>query len=183
VRDAHAFAAGHRSRALNVPVSGSTFGTRAAFILPERPIVIEARDEAEADDAARGLWAVGLFRLAGWRVGGGTEKLEPVTVDELERRLAAGEIELLDVREAEERDTGFIPGSTHLPYRTARQAAENGLCGERPIVTICESGARAAIAASVLQAAGLDARPVLDGGIPTWSARGGETATFRRCGS
>jgi rhodanese-related sulfurtransferase len=49
-------------------------------------------------------------------------------------------------------------------------------------VTICESGARAAIAASVLQAAGLDARPVLDGGIDAWSARGGEITTFRRCG-
>jgi hydroxyacylglutathione hydrolase len=182
VRDAHTFAAGHRARALNVPVSGSTFGTMAAFVLPERPIVIEAADEAEAESAAHGLWAVGIFKIAGWRAGGGAEQLEPVTVDELERRLAAGEIELLDVREAEERDTGFIPGSTHLPYRTARQAAENGLCGERPIVTICESGARAAIAASVLQAAGLDARPVLDGGIHAWSARGGETTTFRRCG-
>jgi hydroxyacylglutathione hydrolase len=182
VRDAHLFAAGHRTRALNVPVSGSTFGTKAAFVLPERPIVIEAADEAEAESAARGLWAVGIFRIAGWRGGGGAEQLEPVTVDELERRLAAGEIELLDVREAEERDTGFIPGSTHLPYRTARQAAENGLCGERPIVTICESGARAAIAASVLQAAGVDARPVLEGGIHAWSARGGEMTTFRRCG-
>src|SRR6202030_2244231 len=129
------------------------------------------------------LWAVGLFQLAGWRAGGGAEQLEPVTVDELERRLAAGEIELLDVREAEERDAGFIPGSTHLPYRTARQAAENGLCGERPIVTICESGARAAVAASVLRAAGLDARPVLGSGIADWRARGGEVASFRRCGS
>src|SRR5256714_4139370 len=182
VRDAHDFAAGHRARALNVSVSGSTFGTKAAFVLPERPIVIEAADEAEAEAAARGLWAVGIFTIAGWRAGGGSERLEPVTVDELERRLAAGEIELLDVREAEERDTGFIPGSTHLPYRTARQAAENGLCGERPIVTICESGARAAIAASVLQAAGLDARPVLTGGLDEWRARGGETTTFRRCG-
>jgi hypothetical protein len=35
----------------------------------------------------------------------------------------------------------------------------------------------------VLTAAGLDARPVLDGGIDTWRARGGETTGFRRCGS
>jgi hydroxyacylglutathione hydrolase len=182
VREAHAYAAGHRAGAVNVPVSGTTFGTKAAFVLPERPIVIEARDEAEAASAATGLRAVGLFELAGWRPAGGGERLEPVTVDELERRLAAGEIELLDVRETEERDAGFIPGSTHLPYRTARLAAENGLCGERPIVTICESGARAAIAASVLQAAGLDARPVLDGGIDEWRARGGKTTSFRRCG-
>ena len=182
VRESRAFAAGHRTGALNVPVSGSTFGTKAAFVLPERLIVIDAADEAEAEEAARGLWAVGLFQLAGWRAGGGAEQLEPVTVEELARRLALGEIELLDVREAEERDAGFIPGSTHLPYRTARQAAENGLCGTLPIVTICESGARAAIAASALHAAGFDARPVLDGGIDSWRARGGETTTFRRCG-
>ena len=93
-------------------------------------------------------------------------------------------LQLIDVREPDERDEGSIPGSTHLPYRVARQAAENGLCcRDRPIVTICESGARAAIAASVLTAAGLDARPVLDGGLEEWKERGGELTSFRRCGS
>jgi glyoxylase-like metal-dependent hydrolase (beta-lactamase superfamily II)/rhodanese-related sulfurtransferase len=183
VREAHMFAAGHRPGAVNVPVSGSAFGTKSAFILPERPIVIDAADEAEARLAAQRLAAVGVFDVLGWRPGGGTEQVEPVTIEELERRLAADEILLYDVREADERDAGFIPGSCHLPYRNARQAAENGLCGERPIVTICESGPRAAIAASVLHAAGLDARPVLDGGITEWQARGGETTTFRRCGA
>jgi rhodanese-related sulfurtransferase len=91
-------------------------------------------------------------------------------------------VELLDVREADERDEGHVPGSRHLPYRTARAAAEAGLLNGRPVVTICESGARAAIAASVLQAAGVNARPVLNGGIPDWRARGGETTSFRRCG-
>ena len=183
VREAHAFADGHRTGAVNVPVSGSAFGTRAAFVLPERAVVIDAADEQAAQDAARGLRAVGIFDLVGWREGGGDERIEPVTIEELELRVAADDIQLLDVREADERDEGYIPGSSHLPYRNARQAAENGLCGERPIVTICETGARAAIAASVLHAAGLDARPVLDGGIPLWRARGGELTTFRRCGS
>jgi hydroxyacylglutathione hydrolase len=183
VRDSHAFAEGHRPGAVNVPVAGSAFGTKSAFVLPERPIVLDAVDEAEARLAAQRLGAVGVFDLLGWRQGGGNERVEPVTIDELERRLAADDIVLYDVREADERDTGFIPGSCHLPYRNARQAAENGLCGELPIVTICESGPRAAIAASVLHAAGLDARPVLDGGITEWQARGGETTTFRRCGA
>jgi 3-mercaptopyruvate sulfurtransferase SseA len=35
----------------------------------------------------------------------------------------------------------------------------------------------------VLHAAGLDARPVLDGGVTAWRTRGHETTTFRRCGS
>ena len=175
VRDARAFAAGHRPGAINVPVSGSRFGTRAAFVLPERPLALDVVDEAEAGLAARRLHAVGIFALLGWRQGGGEERVEPVTIEELERRLAAGEIELVDVRESEELGDGFIPGSTHLPYHEARDAVLAGVAAERPIVTICESGARASIAASVLHAAGLDARPVLDAGIDEWRARGGAT--------
>jgi hydroxyacylglutathione hydrolase len=182
VRPAHDFAAGHRPGAVNVPVSGSSFGTKAAFVLPERPVVLHAADAGEAERAARALHAVGVFAIAGWRIGGGMETVEPVTIEELERRLASGEIELLDVRETSERDSGSIPGSRHLPYRMARQAAENGLCSDRPVVTICESGARAAIAASVLRVAGVDARPVLYSGIDEWRARGGELTSFRRCG-
>ena len=163
-------------------VDGSSFGTKAAFVLPERPVVIEADDEGQAQRAARRLHAVGIFEIAGWREPGDDEQLEPVTIEELERALAADEIQLFDVREKDERDHGFIPGSTHLPYRSVRQAAENGLCGERPVVTICESGPRAAVAASVLQSVGVDARPVLDGGVVLWRARGGQTCEFRRCG-
>jgi glyoxylase-like metal-dependent hydrolase (beta-lactamase superfamily II)/rhodanese-related sulfurtransferase len=183
VRRTNDFAAGHHPGAVGIPVSGSSFATKAAFVLPERPIVLHATDESEAARAARSLHAVGLFGLAGWQEGGGTEKLAPVSLDELERLLADDSIELLDVREADERDEGHVPGSRHLPYRTARAAAEAGLFDGRPIVTMCESGARAAIAASVLQAAGVEARPVLDGGLVGWRARGGETTSFRRCGT
>ena len=184
VRPTDAYVAGHRPGAVGVPVAGSSFATKAAFVLPhDRTLVIDATDEAEALQAARGLNAVGILDLAGWREGGGEERIEPVTIEELERLLADDAVELLDVREADERDGGHIPGSRHLPYRTARGAAEAGLLDGRPVVTVCESGARAVIAASVLRAAGVDARPVLDGGIATWQAHGGETTAFRRCGS
>jgi glyoxylase-like metal-dependent hydrolase (beta-lactamase superfamily II)/rhodanese-related sulfurtransferase len=179
-RDVDAYAAGHVPGSVNVPVSGSSFGTKAAFVLPEQPVHLHARDEAEARLATQRLWAVGIFDLAGWSEGGGSEQMESISIDDLERLLAADEIQLLDVRETDERDRAFIPGSKHLPYRTVRQAAENGLCGAKPIVTICESGPRAAVAASVLCSVGLDARPVLDGGVATWQ---GERCSFRRCGS
>jgi hydroxyacylglutathione hydrolase len=183
VRPTDVFAVGHRTGAVGIPVSGSSFATKAAFVLPERPVVLDAVDEAEALQALRGLHAVALFTVAGWREGGGGEQLEPVSLDELERLLADDAIELLDVRETDERDEGHIPGSRHLPYRTARAAAEAGLLNGKPVVTICESGPRAAVAASVLQAVGVNARPVLDGGLEDWRARGGETTAFRRCGS
>ena len=180
VRPTEEFAAGHLPGAVGIPVSGSSFATKAAFVLPERPLVLHARDDAEAARAARALHAVGLFGIAGWREGGGSETLEAVSLAELERLLADDAIELLDVREADERDDGYIPGSRNLPYRTIRAAAENGLLDGRPVVTICESGPRAAVAASVLQAAGVPARPVLDGGTAAWD---GKTTSFRRCGS
>src|SRR5581483_3308701 len=99
-----------------------------------------------------------------------------------EQLLADDAIELLDVREADERDDGHVPGSRNLPYRTVRAAAEAGLLDGKPVVTICESGPRAAVAASVLQAVGVDARPVLGAGIADWRARGGDVSCFRRCG-
>ena len=95
--------------------------------------------------------------------------------------LAAGEIEVLDVREKDERDSGYIAGTRHIPYRLLRVCGDR--VGDKPVVTICNTGARAAIAASVLAANGVDARPVLHGGVETWQARGGHTVEFRRCGS
>jgi rhodanese-related sulfurtransferase len=91
-------------------------------------------------------------------------------------------VELIDVRERDERDTGYIAGSRNIPYRMLRATADD-LATDRPVVTICESGARAGIAASILAAKGIDARPVLDGGVTEWSARGGRTVEFRRCGN
>ncbi len=180
VRPTEVFAEGHRPGAVGIPVSGSGFATKAGFVLPERPLVLHALGEEEAVRASRALQAVGLFGIAGWQEGGGSETLEPVSLEELERLLADDAVDLLDVRETDERDESHIPGSQHLPYRTARAAAEAGLFNGRPVVTICESGPRAAVAASVLQAAGVDARPVLDGGVATWR---GEMCSFRRCGS
>ena len=102
-----------------------------------------------------------------------------VLLDELERLLAEGAVEVIDVREADERDGGYIPGSRNIPYRLVREWVDD-LQGGRPVVTICSSGPRAAVAASVLAAAGIDARPVMDAGVTDWK---GGTVSFRRCGS
>jgi hydroxyacylglutathione hydrolase len=184
VRAAASFAAGHVPGALNVPVSGGSFGTKAGFVLAlGELIVLHASSAAEAELAARRLHAVGFLELAGFLdEPRATEVLEPVEIDSLESLLAAGEVEVLDVREHDEHDAGYIPGTRNIPYRLLR-AYGAAVADGKPIVTVCESGARAAIAASVLVAAGVDARPVLDGGISDWQRRGGQLVEFRRCGA
>jgi hydroxyacylglutathione hydrolase len=184
VRTAEDFAAGHVPGALNVPVSVRGFGTRAGFVLRQgEPIVLHAGTPGEADIAARRLRAVGMLELEGYLdAPEARESFVPVEVEELAGLLRAGDVDVIDVRELDERDSGFIPGSKHIPYRLLR-AYGASVANGRPVVTICESGARAAIAASVLAAAGVDARPVLHGGIADWERRGGHTVEFRRCGS
>jgi glyoxylase-like metal-dependent hydrolase (beta-lactamase superfamily II)/rhodanese-related sulfurtransferase len=181
VRPAAAYLEGHAHGALNVPVSGSSFATKAGFLLdPETPVVLQASSAEEAARAARGLRAVGFLELAGYVLGGGPERMDAVALDELERLLEDG-AELIDVRERDERDEGYIAGSRNIPYRLLPVAGAD-VPTDRPVITICESGARAGIAASILAAKGVDARPVLDGGISEWATRGGHMVEFRRCG-
>jgi glyoxylase-like metal-dependent hydrolase (beta-lactamase superfamily II)/rhodanese-related sulfurtransferase len=184
VRAAEAYAAGHVPGALNVPVSGGSFGTRAGFLLREgERIVLHASSPAEAELAAHRLNAVGFLQLEGYLdAPDASESIEPVEVQDLEALMASPDIQVIDVRELDEWDEGFIPGSRHIPYRLLRAAGAQAAGGKR-VVTICETGARAGIAASVLAAAGVDARPVLHGGIAEWQQRGGHVVEFRRCGS
>jgi glyoxylase-like metal-dependent hydrolase (beta-lactamase superfamily II) len=182
VRAAEEHAAGHLPGAISVPLSGSSFATKAGFLLElGEPVALHASSQEEAELAARGLWSVGLFDVAGYFMDAdANERSQVVEVRELERLLEEGSVQVLDVREKAERDGGYIPGTLHIPYRLLRACGGDGLDPERPVVTICESGARAGVAASVLAAAGLDARPVLHGGINDWT---GPTVEFRRCGS
>jgi len=181
IRPIATFAAGHHAGALNVPVSGTRFSTKAAFVLEPGPVVLAATDAAEAAEAIRGLRSVGFFDIAGYLLGGGPETLALVSIDQLDALLEQG-AELIDVREKDERDTGYIAGSRNIPYRLLA-LGESDLPRDRPIVTICETGPRAAIAASILSAHGFDAHPVVNGGIDSWAAAGRPTVEFRRCGS
>ncbi len=182
VRSVASHLSGHRPGAVNVPVGGTSFATKAGFVLDaSRPVCVLAETFDDAQRAIHGLQTVAFFEIAGYVLGGGTERTEGVTVDELDEIIAAG-AEVVDVREKDDRDTGYIPGSRNIPYRLVAGCCPD-LDKDRPVVTICESGARAAIAASILRARGYDARPVIDGGMIEWRARGGDVVEFRRCGT
>src|SRR5439155_25914654 len=103
-------------------------------------------------------------------------------LDQIETLPEIDTVELIDVRDKDERNEDYIPESRHIPYRLV-SAFVDELGDGRQVVTICESGARAAVAASVLAAHGIPARPVLDTGIGDWQKRGHPLTSFRRCGS
>jgi glyoxylase-like metal-dependent hydrolase (beta-lactamase superfamily II)/rhodanese-related sulfurtransferase len=181
VRPFAAYTEGHIAGAISVPVDGGQFGTKAGFVLePGERIVLHAASRAQAEDAARKLWAVGLLELAGYVTAPqATATLATLGIEELRRLLDSPGLQLVDVRETTERDGGYIPGSQNVPYRLLRRLGCGALDRSRPVVTVCESGPRAAIAASLLQREGFDVRAVADGGIADFS----DTVAFRRCGA
>ena len=181
VRPFTAYAAGHVPGAISVPESGSSFGTRAGFVLvPGERIVLHASSRDEASAAVRKLWAVGLLEIDGFVLAPeASQTIDPVSVNELKQLLHESAVQVVDVRESSERDEGYIPGSTNIPFRLLRKLGPGALERSRPVVTVCESGARASIAASLLQREGFDVRPVADGGVATFD---GDVVSFRRCG-
>jgi hydroxyacylglutathione hydrolase len=145
---------------------------------PDEPVVLHASSAGEALAAAHRLWAVGVLSVTGYVVSAPvTETLATIGVPELKRLLEQDAVQLVDVREQSERDSGYIPGSRSIPYRLLRKSGSDALDATKPVVTICESGARAAIAASLQEREGLEVRFVLDGGV-----RDFELVGFRRCG-
>ena len=90
--------------------------------------------------------------------------------EEVRRRLDAGEIELIDVREQYEWDAGRIAGARHIELERLASRSEE-VPRERPVVFQCRLGARSAMASQAFRAAGWEAYN-LTGGITAWVERG-----------
>lgn len=173
-RDAVAFASGHLTGSVNVPLDNSfatylgwvfPFGTRFAF-------VGLAPDEAKA--AARQCARIGIDGIVGaaydalveWQH---TEPLAAYGVTDaigLRDAVARGAT-VLDVRQRMEWASGHVPGSLNVPVTELRERLADVPAG--PVFVHCLSGIRAGTAASLLAAAGYDVVLVRDG-FEAWSA-------------
>ena len=94
------------------------------------------------------------------------QDLSPARVAELLREGAQG----VDVREQYERDAGHIAETLHIELDQLTAAAET-LDRERPIVFVCRTGSRSALAAQAFATAGFEAHN-LDGGLHAWVQAG-----------
>ncbi len=117
---------------------------------------------ADQSGAASGPdWAPLSFTFAGfWEI-------QPYWVEE-----HGQEVQIIDVREADEYDgpLGRIAGAVLLPLGEL-EARAGELSKDRPVVTVCRSGARSAQAAVILKRAGFDNVANLAGGMLRWRAQ------------
>jgi rhodanese-related sulfurtransferase len=91
----------------------------------------------------------------------------PKQVSEL---LLQGDVQLVDVRQPHEWEAGHIAEATHIEL-TELGAQVDSLDRTRPVVLVCRSGGRSAMATQALTQAGFDAHNMA-GGMLDWTASG-----------
>lgn len=84
------------------------------------------------------------------------------------------DVRILDVRTGGEFETVHIPGSYNVPLDTLGEHARDLASIEHPVVLICQSGGRATQAHAKLAAEGKQTLHILEGGMASWEAAGGE---------
>jgi hydroxyacylglutathione hydrolase len=175
-RPSQSFAGGHIRGTLNIPYNKS-FTTWAGWLVDDtRPLYLIAAPE-DLSGILSALRSIGIDNVAGWTdVRQVRERAEldrypeaaPAAIaDEVMKR----EVLVLDVRNQDEWDDGHIPGALHIMLGTLpRRLAE--IPAEKPILVQCRSGARSAIAASILKAHGFSHVINLSGGYLQWKKEG-----------
>jgi hydroxyacylglutathione hydrolase len=173
LRSAEAFATAHPSGALNIAF-GPRIGYWAGWVVPGGArLVLLAGDPAQAAEAARQLVRVGFDDLAGyvnggyaaWRdAGGQSSSIEQITARELRDRITRRERQtIVDVRTPREWRAGHVDGAINIPVSDLAGRADE-LRDRSVVATICESGFRSSLAASILlRAGGIDVVNVTDG--------------------
>lgn len=102
-----------------------------------------------------------------------------LTPDQVQAELAAGNVTLVDVRDAAELAGGTIPGAIHVSRGMLEFQADPsspfhkaGLDPGRRIILHCASGGRSALGARTLRELGYTNVAHLDGGFKAWQAAG-----------
>lgn len=184
VRGVTAFLGGHVPGSLSIP--HDMVPAYAGWLLdPNESIVLVADDAEQAETAARHMGRIGYDRVAGvltaaltgWAAAGRSfRSMAVIDAPGVARRIgeSPNDWTLLDVRSQGEVQEGIVAGARHAYVGELPRRLEE-LDPARRYTVMCESGARATIAASVLLRAGFSRVDVFLGSMGAWQAAGHET--------
>jgi hydroxyacylglutathione hydrolase len=184
-RGREAFAREHIPGSLNIELDGS-FGTYAGWTLPFNvPLMILIEDEDGRREAVVQLIRIGYERVEGYVDGGirawkaaalPVNEFEGMDLETFYTRWSRQEpMVVLDVRRSGEWREGHIPDALHIHVGDLAQRVHE-LPKHQPIATICRTGHRAEIAASMIAATGRKVIAVRSG-MEDWLKRGWPSIT------
>lgn len=117
--------------------------------------------------------AVGSGLMLIWPIltkGGGTRVTVPQATLMLNQRKAV----MVDIRDDDfVNNSGMVPNAKRMAVKDLKEKANTlAKTKETPLIVLCQTGARAGAAATVLKAAGYTDVFVLDGGLKAWKEAG-----------
>lgn len=179
-RRREAFAREHVPGSLNIELD-SAFSTYVGWTLPFNvPLLILIEDEQGRREAVVQLIRIGYERVEGYVDGGisawkaaalPTSQFAAMDLETFYKRWSRREpFVVLDVRRSDEWRDGHIPGALHIHVEDLAQRMHE-LPKDQPIVTVCRTGHRAEIAASMIAASGREVIVVREG-MEEWQKRG-----------
>lgn len=170
-----AFAGGHIPGALNMGARAE-LSVWAGWILdPAKPILLVLEDDTQLTEILPLFIRTGYIRFAGYLAGGMTAwakaglelaRIRPMSVHEVNESRPG---QLLDVRSPSEWQSGHIPGARHFFLPELRDRVDE-LDRAQPVVTYCDSGYRASLAASMLAARGFHDVRNVPGSWQAWTS-------------
>jgi rhodanese-related sulfurtransferase len=83
------------------------------------------------------------------------KKLFGITTVDFKELVSKGAV-ILDVRSVNEFKSGHISGSRNFPVETIRNKVSDIKKLNKPVITVCRSGARSGMAKSILKSAGIE---------------------------
>lgn len=182
-RKASEFVAGAIPGTISIPAN-RTFTTWAgSLLLYDRDfyLIIDDRKGQTVDELMRDLAGIGLDRLAGyfstenieaWRTSQGHLQCIPtLTLTQVSSQLRADGVTVLDVRREGEWKSGHLPGALNFPVGSLDERVSE-IPSDRPVIVHCQTGARAAMAASLLRARGFTDVRYFPGGFSEWRSAG-----------
>ena len=173
-RDKAKFAEGHIPNTIHIQGNNS-FSTWAGWVLNyEEPFILVADDD-QMEDLTRKLMRIGLDNIQGYisdvnAMGISLEKQELIDIEEFKDYLNKDNVQIIDVRGASEFKEEHIDGAKNIFVGTIQDHIDE-IDKDKQVVIHCQSGARAAIAESLLFRNGVKNVKVYPGGMSEWLAK------------
>lgn len=149
-----------------------TFSTFAGSVIDYQNQIVLVADENQIEDLTRKLMRIGMDNIYGYITNPSEQNLalqnvKAINIETFKSYLGNKNIQKIDVRTENEYKSGHIKGVENIALNTLENNLDK-INKKEPVIIHCQSGARAAIAYSILVKNGFENILNYSGGINDW---------------
>jgi len=170
-------AKGHVPNSIHIANSNSLSTWMGSLVDYQQQLVL-ITNERHTEDLTRKLMRIGMDNIYGFvtdleKMNIELEKSDLVNIGELKKHLDKKDVQIIDVRTESEYNVGHIKGVENIVLTSLENNIAK-ISKDKPVIVHCQSGARAAMAYSILKRNGIQNLKIYSGGINEWTEQKNE---------